>query len=77
MEDRRRIRTLESVGGGKVLESEHDDGDGAEGAAYEVEVERPDGSQVEVYVDDQFNALGNAVDDEAPGEDDDAGEDDD
>jgi hypothetical protein len=50
---------------------------------YEVEVQRPDGSQVEVLLDDQFQLVGTAADDdsgsaedEESGEDEGAGDDD-
>lgn len=56
---------LDAVGGGKVVEAEEaDSGNGA----YEVEVERPDGSAVEVQVDDKFKSLGSAADDEVRAE---------
>ena len=74
--ERAEAAALESVGGGTVLESEHQDSDGA--GAYEVEIERPDGSQVEVYVDDRFNAVGSEADDDTEsGEDDETAEGDD
>ena len=41
------------VGGGKVTETEAGDEDGA----YEVEVTRPDGSQVDVHLDHSFRVL--------------------
>jgi uncharacterized membrane protein YkoI len=53
---------LTAAGGGKVLEMEHADGDGA--GVYEVEVRRPDGSQVEVHLDAQFKPLGTVADDD-------------
>jgi Peptidase propeptide and YPEB domain len=59
---------LEAVGGGTVTEVEHQDGDGA--GVYEVEVQRPDGSQVEVHIGGDFQPLGTAADDDAGAEDD-------
>jgi hypothetical protein len=53
---------LAAVGGGTVLEVEHEDGDGA--GAYEVEVRRTDGSQVEIHLDAQFRPVGTASDDD-------------
>jgi hypothetical protein len=63
---------LEAVGGGTVVGVEREDGDGA--GAYEVEVERPDGSQVEVAIDDSYRSLGSEADDDTGGESDDDGE---
>jgi uncharacterized membrane protein YkoI len=54
------------VGEGKVTGTETDDEEGA----YEVEVTRPDGSQVDVHLDKDFQVLSQDVDDE-DGEDDD------
>jgi uncharacterized membrane protein YkoI len=65
---------LDAVGGGTVLESEYQES-GGEGA-YEVEVQRPDGTQVEVYVDANFDVVGQAEDDES-GSEDEAGDDED
>jgi hypothetical protein len=67
--DRAGDAALEAVGGGTVTEVERDDG----GGAYEVEVQRPDGSQLEVHLDGDLNAVGTEADDDS-GEDDDAGE---
>ena len=47
---------LDAVGGGTVLEAEHQEAGGS--GVYEVEVQRPDGSQVEVLIDDQFQPSG-------------------
>ena len=65
--DRAKAAALDQVGGGTVLEVEKQDGDGA--GVYEVEVERPDGSQVEVHVSGQFDSVGTAADDDSGGED--------
>jgi uncharacterized membrane protein YkoI len=69
--DRASAAALEETGGGKVTETEVGDEEGA----YEVEVTRPDGSQVDVHLDKQFKVLGSAGDDDDSGEDDDAGDD--
>lgn len=50
----------EAVGGGKVLEVEIAD-DGMSG--FEVEVERPDGSYVEVNLDEDLQVVGTETDD--------------
>ncbi len=70
---------LEAVGGGTITSVEREDEGGA--ALYEVEVERDDGSQVEVAVGDQSRVLGTEADDDTGSgsddeEEDDAGEDD-
>ena len=67
--------SLEAVGGGTVLEAEYQES-GGEGF-YEVEVQRPDGSQVEVYVDANFDAVGQAGDDDSGSETEDESTDDD
>jgi Peptidase propeptide and YPEB domain len=66
---------LQAAGGGTVLEVEQQDGDGA--GVYEVEVRRTDGSTVEIHLDEQFQQVGTAADDDSGTEpDDDAGSDD-
>jgi hypothetical protein len=73
--DRAGAAALEAVGGGTVTSVEREDGDGE--GAYEVEVRRADGSQVEVAISDEFQALGTAADDDTgSGSDDDGGGDD-
>jgi Peptidase propeptide and YPEB domain len=62
---------LDAVGGGTVLEAEYQE-DGSAGF-YEVEVQRPDGSQVEVYIDSQFQPAGSAADDDSGSESEDEG----
>lgn len=58
---------------GEVTETEIGD----DGAAYEVELRLPDGSQVEVQLDDGFKVLGSEPDDDgANGADDDGADDD-
>ena len=66
---------LTRTGGGAVTETEIGDGN----AAYEVEIRLPDGSQVEVELDAEFNVLGSSPDDDGAGDDDDGddGDDDD
>jgi hypothetical protein len=54
---------VETVGGGTVTEVETQDGDGA--GLFEVEVMRDDGSQVEVHLDENFNEVGTAPDDDS------------
>ena len=65
--EKAKAAALEQVGGGEVLEVEKQDGDGD--GVYEVEVQRPDGSQVEVHVSGQFDSVGTAADDDSGGED--------
>lgn len=52
---------LEHTGGGKVTETEAGDEEGA----YEVEVTKPDGSQVDVHLDSSFNVIGQQGDDDS------------
>lgn len=52
---------LNSTGGGTVVDSETGD----DGAAYGVEVRLPDGSQVEVSLDADFNVIGRESDDDS------------
>jgi Peptidase propeptide and YPEB domain len=70
--EKAKAAALKAVGGGTVLEIEQQDGDGA--GAYEVEVKRPNGSTVEVYIDNQFGPAGSAADDDRGGESEDEGE---
>ena len=72
--DRAAQAALDHLGGGTVVETEAGDG----GAAYEVEVRLPDGSQVEVQLDASFAVIGSGSDDDggAEGTDDDGGVDD-
>jgi len=50
---------LAETGGGKVTETEVDD----EESKYEVEVTLPDGSQVDVQLDESFQVVGSETDD--------------
>jgi uncharacterized membrane protein YkoI len=65
--DRAKAAALEATGGGTVSEIEYQDGDGS--GLYEVEVTKPDGSQVEVHVNAGFNDVGTAADDDSGAED--------
>jgi hypothetical protein len=60
--DRATAAAVEHVGEGSVTETEVGDG----GAAYEVEIRRPDGSQVEVQLDANFEVMGTEADDDGP-----------
>lgn len=57
-----------------MTEIEHQDRDGA--GRFELDVERPDGSQVEVYVDGSYDAVGSAGDDDSGAEEEGAEDDD-
>jgi uncharacterized membrane protein YkoI len=57
---------LAAVGGGAVTEVERDDGT----AAFEVEVRRDDGSQVEVHLDRDLNVVGQEADEDGPNDQD-------
>jgi uncharacterized membrane protein YkoI len=63
--DRASAAALEHTGGGKVTETEVGDEEGA----YEVEVTRADGSQVDVHLDKGFNVLSQVSDNDKGGED--------
>jgi uncharacterized membrane protein YkoI len=57
--DRASAAALAETGGGRVTETEVGDEEGA----YEVEVTRADGSQVDVHLDERFAVLGTEGDD--------------
>jgi hypothetical protein len=59
---------IAAVGGGTVTGVERDD-DGTAGA-FEVEVEREDGSQVEVHLDRDLNVVGQETDEDGPNDQD-------
>ena len=59
---------IEAVGGGSVTEVERDDGYGT--GVFEVEVQRDDGSQVEVHLDRDYNVVGQEADDDGPNDQD-------
>jgi uncharacterized membrane protein YkoI len=56
---------LAHTGGGTVVETETGD----DGAAYSVEIQLDDGSQVEVNLDESFEVIGQEADDDGPGDD--------
>ena len=56
--DRAKAAALDHTGGGTVTGTEVDDEEGA----YEVEVKRADGSQVDVHLDKGFNVINQAGD---------------
>lgn len=56
---------IDHLGGGSVTETEIED----EESYYEVEVTLDDGSQVDVQLDEQFNVVGDEVDDENEADD--------
>jgi uncharacterized membrane protein YkoI len=60
--DRASAAALGATGGGTVTETEVGD----EESYYEVEVERPDGSQTDVQLDRDFSVVGSAADEESP-----------
>jgi uncharacterized membrane protein YkoI len=62
--DRASAAALAETGGGEVSETEVGDEEGA----YEVEVTRADGSQVDVHLDKSFNVLSSVGDDDGSGE---------
>ena len=55
---------IAAVGGGTLTEVERDDGNGT--GAFEVEVTRDDGSQVEVHLDGHYNVVGQEPDEDGP-----------
>jgi hypothetical protein len=57
---------LAHTGGGRVTESEAGDS----GGAFEAEILLDDGSQVEVWLDEEFNVLGSGADNDGSGDDD-------
>jgi uncharacterized membrane protein YkoI len=58
---------IAAVGGGTVTEVERDDGNGT--GAFEVEVTRDDGSQLEVHLDSDYNVVGRQADEDGPNDD--------
>ena len=55
---------IAAVGGGTVTEVERDDGNGT--GAFEVEVTRDDGSQLEVHLDGDYDVVGQEADEDGP-----------
>ncbi len=53
---------IAAVGGGTLTEVERDDGNGT--GAFEVEVTRDDGSQIEVHLDGHYNVVGQEPDED-------------
>jgi len=62
--DRAKTAALDHIGSGKVTETEADDEEGA----YEVEVTRADGSQVDVHLDKGFNVISQVADSDQGGD---------
>ena len=62
---------IAAVGGGTLTELERDDGDEGYGTSgvYEVEVEREDGTQVEVHLDGDYDVVGQQADEDGPNDD--------
>jgi uncharacterized membrane protein YkoI len=58
--ERAKAAALRATDGGRVTETEAGDEEGA----YEVEVTRADGSQVDVHLDRSFNVIGTEADSE-------------
>ena len=58
--ERASAAALEHTGGGTVIDTEAGD----DGAAFGVEVRLPDGSVVEVTLDERFNVVGQQADDD-------------
>jgi len=65
--ERASAAALKAAGGGRVTETEHDS---EGGATYEVEVTKPDGSEVEVLLDGSFNVISAEGDREESGDSD-------
>ena len=63
--DRASDAALEHTGGGRVTGTEAGDEEGA----YEVEVTREDGSQVDVHLDSDFDVIGSDEDDDGGSDD--------
>lgn len=73
--DRAKAAALAHVGDGQVVGAERE---GEGGAVWEVEIKRPDGSTVEVALDDNYKVVGSGdeEDGDGPGDDDAGGSDD-
>jgi hypothetical protein len=70
--EKAKAAALAHTGGGTVVETEVGD----DGAAYGVEIQLADGSQVEVSLDENFNVIGDEADDDGPNDEDGANDDD-
>jgi uncharacterized membrane protein YkoI len=70
--DKAKSAAIAAVGGGTITEVERDDGDDGYGTSgvYEVEVKRDDGTQVEVHLDGDYNAVGQEADEDGPNDND-------
>ena len=68
--DRAKAAALAHVGDGQVVGVEQE---GEAGAVWEVEIERPDGSTVEVALDDNYKVVGSGAEEDSDGPDDDEG----
>ena len=66
--DKAKSAAIAAVGGGTVTEVERDDGNGT--GAFEVEVTREDGSQLEVHLDGDYNVVGQQADEDGPNDND-------
>jgi hypothetical protein len=64
--DKATAAALAHAGGGIVTETEVGD----EGAAYSVEIRRDGGTEIEVNLDEDFRVVGQEVDDDGAGEED-------
>ena len=64
---------IAAAGGGTVTEVERDDGNGT--GAFEVEVTRDDGSQLEVHLDSDYDVVGQQADEDGPNDKDGSNED--
>jgi hypothetical protein len=71
--DKAKSAAIAAVGGGTVTEVERDDGNGT--GAFEVEVTRDDGSQLEVHLDGDYNVVGQEADEDGPNDKDGSNED--
>ena len=60
---------IAAVGGGTLTELERDDGDEGYGTSGVYEVEREDGTQVEVHLDGDYDVVGQQADDDGPNDD--------
>jgi uncharacterized membrane protein YkoI len=69
--DKAKAAALAHTGGGTVVETEAGD----DGAAYGVEIQLADGSQVEVNLDGNFNIVGQEADDDGANDQDGSGDD--
>ena len=64
--DRAKAAGVQGAGGGRAIEAERSDDSGA---AWEVKVEKADGTLIEVQLNERFEKLSAEVDDDSPGQD--------